>query len=218
MGILLGCVGSSRGTSGRSVGGGSTSHSSEGGNDWATHDTGPHREMAVDVPDTFVGRTKTPPRYPPPKPSTVVANNTTSVPVNNNSPGLRKKVVTAQANQVASNGMMKPAPPSRDHLRMEDDGRTFVINHAAPTAAAAALPSAQVNIALPFSYSICAPFPYSPQITTNTMHIHFQSHFPYSTIVPCLSFLNSLEFDTTPRSCFRTGSTPDNNSGEICGR
>lgn len=29
---------------------------------------GPHREMAVDVPDTFVARNKTPPRYPPPKP------------------------------------------------------------------------------------------------------------------------------------------------------
>ncbi|XP_071445308.1 protein PALS1 [Hetaerina americana] len=28
-----------------------------------------HREMAVDVPDSFVGRTKTPPRYPPPRPS-----------------------------------------------------------------------------------------------------------------------------------------------------
>lgn len=31
-------------------------------------DNGPHREMAVDVPDTFIARNKTPPRYPPPKP------------------------------------------------------------------------------------------------------------------------------------------------------
>ena len=29
-------------------------------------DRGPHREMAVDVPESFVARTKTPPRYPPP--------------------------------------------------------------------------------------------------------------------------------------------------------
>ncbi|XP_022240973.1 LOW QUALITY PROTEIN: MAGUK p55 subfamily member 5-A-like [Limulus polyphemus] len=29
---------------------------------------GPHREMAVDVPDSFVGVRKAPPRYPPPKP------------------------------------------------------------------------------------------------------------------------------------------------------
>ncbi|XP_026480446.1 MAGUK p55 subfamily member 5-like isoform X2 [Ctenocephalides felis] len=40
------------------------------------HDNGPHREMAVDVPDSFVARNKTPPRYPPPKPpsSGTVAN------------------------------------------------------------------------------------------------------------------------------------------------
>lgn len=31
-------------------------------------ENGPHREMAVDVPDTFIARNKTPPRYPPPKP------------------------------------------------------------------------------------------------------------------------------------------------------
>ncbi|XP_076321879.1 MAGUK p55 family member stardust isoform X2 [Tachypleus tridentatus] len=32
---------------------------------------GPHREMAVDVPDSFVAVRKTPPRYPPPKPSII---------------------------------------------------------------------------------------------------------------------------------------------------
>lgn len=37
-------------------------------------DNGPHREMAVDVPDTFIARNKTPPRYPPPKPKLQVDN------------------------------------------------------------------------------------------------------------------------------------------------
>ncbi|XP_026816925.1 MAGUK p55 subfamily member 5 isoform X3 [Rhopalosiphum maidis] len=32
----------------------------------STLDNGPHRERAVDVPDSFIGRNKTPPRYPPP--------------------------------------------------------------------------------------------------------------------------------------------------------
>ncbi|XP_022246458.1 MAGUK p55 subfamily member 5-like isoform X2 [Limulus polyphemus] len=32
---------------------------------------GPHREMAVDVPDSFVAVRKTPPRYPPPKPAII---------------------------------------------------------------------------------------------------------------------------------------------------
>ncbi|KAI9589875.1 hypothetical protein GQX74_008043 [Glossina fuscipes] len=31
-------------------------------------DNGPHREMAVDCPDNFIARNKTPPRYPPPRP------------------------------------------------------------------------------------------------------------------------------------------------------
>ncbi|KAL1505864.1 hypothetical protein ABEB36_005323 [Hypothenemus hampei] len=38
---------------------------SHGGGD----DGQPHREMAVDVPESFVARNKTPPRYPPPKPA-----------------------------------------------------------------------------------------------------------------------------------------------------
>ena len=134
--LVLLSSGSSRGTSGRSVGGTSTSQSSEADQheNWAAHDAGPHREMAVDVPDTFVGRTKTPPRYPPPKSTVTAAAPTAQVTavapvlVNNNSPGLRKKVVTAQAVAAA-----KPTPPSRDHLRTEEDGRLVIVNHA-PTA------------------------------------------------------------------------------------
>jgi len=64
---------------------------------------GPHREMAVDVPDTFIARTKTPPRYPPPK--HLQAPNT-----NGTTP--------------------KPVPPPRDHLRIEKDGR--LVNRAPP--------------------------------------------------------------------------------------
>ena len=115
-------------------------------------DAGPHREMAVDVPESFVGRTKTPPRYPPPKPaptsvpaasssstgatnsavtSTVVAVINSAA---NSSPGLRKKVTVAQAASAAavgSNGVAgKPVPPPRDHLRIEEDGR--LVNRAQP--------------------------------------------------------------------------------------
>lgn len=35
----------------------------------------PHREMAVDVPESFIARNKTPPRYPPPKPTLTVRPN-----------------------------------------------------------------------------------------------------------------------------------------------
>ncbi|XP_062714438.1 protein PALS1 isoform X5 [Aedes albopictus] len=36
----------------------------------ANQDNGPHREMAVDVPESFIARQKTPPRYPPPRSTT----------------------------------------------------------------------------------------------------------------------------------------------------
>ncbi|VEN48241.1 unnamed protein product, partial [Callosobruchus maculatus] len=78
---------------------------------------GPHREMAVDVPDTFVARNKTPPRYPPPKailqsgvngaPPTIPATPTPPLPTLNDT----------------SAGVTKPVPPPRDHLKIEKDGR-----------------------------------------------------------------------------------------------
>lgn len=35
-------------------------------NSFDTEDNGPHREMAIDVPDNFIATAKTPPRFPPP--------------------------------------------------------------------------------------------------------------------------------------------------------
>ncbi|XP_044747710.1 protein PALS1 isoform X2 [Coccinella septempunctata] len=61
---------------------------------------GPHREMAVDVPESFVARNKTPPRYPPPKPA-----------------------LTSGLNGSATTPNSKPVPPPRDHLKIEKDGR-----------------------------------------------------------------------------------------------
>ncbi|XP_034256230.1 MAGUK p55 subfamily member 5-like [Thrips palmi] len=58
-----------------------------------------HREMAVDVPDSFIARSKTPPRYPPPRP------------------------VGTQGSQGVNGAAVKPVPPPRAHLRIEEDGR-----------------------------------------------------------------------------------------------
>lgn len=70
-----------------------------------------HREMAVDVPDSFVARTKTPPRYPPPKPLsgsiTPIHNNN-----NNNNSGKSSKKGSGQTTPV--NGTLpKPIPAPR---------------------------------------------------------------------------------------------------------
>ena len=86
------------------------------------------REMAVDVPDSFVAQTKTPPKYPPPQ------AHTTAHPL-----GLHNRVYSVTLGgddgrstsnyssfSALSNGHSPPpdgGPPSRDHLRIERDGR-----------------------------------------------------------------------------------------------
>ncbi|XP_050508348.1 protein PALS1 isoform X2 [Diabrotica virgifera virgifera] len=73
-------------------------------------DNGPHREMAVDVPDTFIARNKTPPRYPPPKPTLQSGLNDSTV---------------CQTSLLSDStaATTKPVPPPRDHLKIEKDGR-----------------------------------------------------------------------------------------------
>ncbi|EGK96796.1 AGAP002711-PF [Anopheles gambiae str. PEST] len=75
----------------------------------ANQDNGPHREMAVDVPESFIARNKTPPRYPPPRSTVTAASAAASTPA------------TPASTQL--NGSSKPVPPPRDHLRIEKDGR-----------------------------------------------------------------------------------------------
>ncbi|KAK4295450.1 hypothetical protein Pmani_031971 [Petrolisthes manimaculis] len=70
------------------------------------------REMAVDVPESFVGRTKTPPRYPPPKPQgqtiTPIHNN------NNNSSKSSRRGGSSSGSVTPQNGTLpKQTPPPR---------------------------------------------------------------------------------------------------------
>ena len=69
------------------------------------------REMAVDVPDSFIGHTKTPPKYPPPPPSVVTSAN--------NANG-RLSMANGFGNGSANSSFS--SPPPRDHLRIEEDG------------------------------------------------------------------------------------------------
>ncbi|XP_015834729.1 protein PALS1 isoform X1 [Tribolium castaneum] len=105
-------------------------------------DTGPHREMAVDVPDTFIARNKTPPRYPPPKPilqvghfeeRAVDVNQERAIDVPDNfierekaPPKFPAKGVLLQSG--VNGTAAKPVPPPRDHLKLEKDGR--IVNRA----------------------------------------------------------------------------------------
>ena len=71
------------------------------------------REMAVDVPDSFIAQIKTPPKYPPP-PSMQQRSSTLPVSSSLNLNG-----------RAGSSSSSSPPPPmlsARDHLRIEQDG------------------------------------------------------------------------------------------------
>lgn len=78
----------------------------------AAVDNGPHREMPVDVPDSFVARSKTPPRYPPPRPharltSQTPANGTVVKPV----PPPRTDTISPKDGVTPPRGPRAPVPP-----------------------------------------------------------------------------------------------------------
>lgn len=94
------------------------------------------REMAVDVPDSFVAQTKTPPKYPPPQahfsqtagPHNRVYSVTLGVDDG-------RSASTNSSFSAMSNGHSPPpegGPPPRDHLKIERDGRLINTMEAPP--------------------------------------------------------------------------------------
>ncbi|XP_036215174.2 uncharacterized protein sdt isoform X1 [Bactrocera oleae] len=72
-------------------------------------DNGPHREMAVDCPDNFIARNKTPPRYPPPhRPP----QPPTQYKTNNNTPQQQTPTATHNSNGVG-NKQALPTPNNK---------------------------------------------------------------------------------------------------------
>lgn len=68
-------------------------------------ENGQHREMAVDVPESFIAHNKTQPRYPPPR----NLNNQSSV--------------TSKSSTMSD---MRPVPPPRDHIRTDSMPSQFI--------------------------------------------------------------------------------------------
>nr|XP_023013161.1 MAGUK p55 subfamily member 5-A isoform X3 [Leptinotarsa decemlineata]XP_023013162.1 MAGUK p55 subfamily member 5-A isoform X3 [Leptinotarsa decemlineata]XP_023013163.1 MAGUK p55 subfamily member 5-A isoform X3 [Leptinotarsa decemlineata] len=145
-------------------------------------DNGPHREMAVDVPDTFIARNKTPPRYPPPKPTLQVGYDRLSgvtfgddtqeraIDVPDNFVERKKTPPKYPSPKVHKSGLngttipqpplpdlnSKPVPPPRDHLKIEKDGR--LVNRA---------PAPQLPARITNNNNITpAPAPQTPSPTT----------------------------------------------------
>jgi len=76
-----------------------------------------NREMAVDVPASFIAQAKTPPRYPPSNPRYQSTLSTFSP------RGTEQTSSTSSRQSNGSIGMMPPPTESRDHLKIEQDGR-----------------------------------------------------------------------------------------------
>ena len=89
------------------------------------------REMAVDVPASFVAQAKTPPRYPPSNPRYQPTLSTFS-PRSNDQNSSTSSKMSKSSSAGASNGSVKggggggggpPPTGSRDHIQIEPDGR-----------------------------------------------------------------------------------------------
>lgn len=70
-------------------------------------ENGQHREMAVDVPESFIAHNKTQPRYPPPR----NLNNQSSLTLSTKSSTMSD---------------MRPVPPPRDHIRTDSMPAQFI--------------------------------------------------------------------------------------------
>jgi len=117
----------------------------------AACDNGPHREMAVDVPESWAPKNKTPPRYPPPRPQARIQPVPVPVPAMNG---------TARPDSDAG---VKPVPPPRDHLRIEKDGR--LVSRAPPPQLPARLTD-NINNNTPAQPAVPPPPPTSAELNS----------------------------------------------------
>lgn len=79
-----------------------------------------NREMGVDVPDSFVAQTKTPPKYPPPSLGVEREDQARS----SGSSFSQLSISNGHSNR-RSFPEPPPSRPSRDHIRIEKDGQLF---------------------------------------------------------------------------------------------
>ncbi|KAL5009363.1 hypothetical protein ScPMuIL_014944 [Solemya velum] len=96
-------------------------------NSFDTEDNGPHREMAIDVPDNFIATAKTPPRFPPPHSTHSSPGHHISTPSKTSLNDEKVRTSTMPSSVTTPNSNQKhqvtPEELVRLHLKHEDDLR-----------------------------------------------------------------------------------------------
>lgn len=88
-------------------------------------DPGPHREMAIDVPENFVASVKSPPRYPPPMPRSHPVTSPSKT-RGDNSQTNSKSTNSKSSNQSA----IQPTPQELERLhRHQEDLKVTILCH-----------------------------------------------------------------------------------------
>nr|XP_016994697.2 uncharacterized protein LOC108055739 isoform X6 [Drosophila takahashii] len=94
-------------------------------------DNGPHREMAVDCPDTFIARNKTPPRYPPPRPpqkhkksTTNNTTTTTTITAMTNNDHANKMLIVAYHSSHQHEQLQQQPPPPHHEKQQQHPSKT----------------------------------------------------------------------------------------------
>ncbi|KAK6999948.1 MAGUK p55 subfamily member 5 [Biomphalaria glabrata] len=85
-------------------------------------DPGPHREMAIDVPENFVASVKSPPRYPPPQHGSPIKSTNSSPSKANNNEGKEDNIYATSSKQsFKAQQQYQPTPQELERLHKHQD-------------------------------------------------------------------------------------------------
>lgn len=88
--------------------------------DFEFDDSGPHREMAIDVPENFIASIKSPPRYPPPS-NANNANYENAAPLKSNKGNISHTPNGKDNGHKSSSKQYKPSAEELDRLQRHQE-------------------------------------------------------------------------------------------------
>uniref|UniRef100_A0A2C9JVM2 MAGUK p55 subfamily member 5 n=1 Tax=Biomphalaria glabrata TaxID=6526 RepID=A0A2C9JVM2_BIOGL len=93
-------------------------------------DPGPHREMAIDVPENFVASVKSPPRYPPPQHGSPIKSTNSSPSKANNNEGKEDNIYATSSKQsFKAQQQYQPTPQELERLHKHQEELKVLANN-----------------------------------------------------------------------------------------